>query len=137
MPILHSEDEESSSSDGEYGTSESESEDEQAVMKPVFVRKENRMTIKEQENKALQEEQFAEKKKQQDEERKNQTRTMVAESIRRTDEMNETHYDDADSDAGLPDDADDEEDELEVRFTIIRPSLRASDCFHFISLSEH
>lgn len=110
MPILHSEDEEDSS-DGDYS---SDSEEEEVTMKPVFVRKENRMTIKEQENKALADEKQAEKKRVQDEERKNQTRTMVAESIRRTDEQNETHYDDADSDAGLPDDADDLDDELEV-----------------------
>lgn len=111
MPILHSEDEESS--DGDY-SSESESEEEEVSLKPVFVRKENRMTIKEQESKQMEEERFAAKKKIQEEERKNQTRTMVAESIRRTEQMNETHYDDADSDAGLPDDADDVDDELEV-----------------------
>ncbi len=112
MPILHSENEDSSS-DGEY-SSESESEEEEVCMKPVFVRKENRMTIKEQESKQLEEERNAAKKKIQEEERINQTRTMVAESIRRTEQMNETHYDDADSDAGLPDDTDDMDDELEV-----------------------
>jgi len=112
MPILHSENEDSSS-DGEY-SSESESEEEEVSMKPVFVRKENRMTIKEQESKQLEEERNAAKKKIQEEERKNQTRTMVAESIRRTEQMNETHYDDADSDAGLPDDTGDMDDELEV-----------------------
>ena len=116
MPILHSENEDSS--EGEYSSDSDSEEDEQVSMKPVFVRKENRMTIKEQENQALKEEQLVEKKKQQEEERKNQTRTMVAESIRRTDELNETHYDDADSDAGLPDDADDLDDELEVELIV-------------------
>ena len=46
--------------------------------------------------------------------------------------MNETHYDDADSDAGLPDDTDDMDDELEV----IRPLLDRfvlSVCNHILA----
>ena len=114
MPILHSEDE--SSEDNENYSSESEDSDEEIgkMMKPVFVRKENRMTIKEQENRVLLEESIVEKKKVQKEERKNQTRVMVAESIKRADELNDNHLDDANSDAGLPDDTDDLDDEFEV-----------------------
>ncbi len=77
------------------------------------------MTIKEQESKVLKDEALAERKKLQEDERKTQTRVMVAESIRRNDEENATHYDDADSDAGLPDDTDDLDDEVEVRFSSV------------------
>ena len=44
-----------------------------------------------------------------------QTRVLVAESIRRNIEMTEMSHTDADSDAGLPDDSDDLDDEMEVR----------------------
>mmetsp|Transcript_112120 Transcript_112120/g.219812 ORF Transcript_112120/g.219812 Transcript_112120/m.219812 type:complete len:271 (-) Transcript_112120:1-813(-) len=120
MPILHSEDE-NSSSEEEYSSSE-ESEEEQH-QKPVFVRKENRMTIKEQEMQQQNEEKLLEKKRHQEEERKNQTRIMVAESIRKTEEQS-THFDDADSDAGLPDDADDVDDEVEYEAWKVREMAR-------------
>lgn len=113
MAILNSDDE-SSDDENSYSSSGSDSEEGDRVIKPVFVRKENRLTIKEQESKALKEEALAGKKRQLDEERKTQTRVMVAESIRKNDEQNAAHYDDADSDAGLPDDTDDLDDEVEV-----------------------
>jgi hypothetical protein len=43
-----------------------------------------------------------------------QTLVMVAEGIRRSQEMSEMSHTDADSDAGLPDDSDDLEDSMEV-----------------------
>ena len=43
-----------------------------------------------------------------------QTRVLVAESIRRNIEMSEMSQTDADSDAGLPDDSDEADDEIEV-----------------------
>ena len=49
---------------------------------------------------------------------------MVAESIRRNQEMADMSHTDADSDAGLPDDTDDLDDPLEVRTT--PPSLHSS-----------
>ena len=115
MPILHSEDENSDEEDYDSESeSDSENEDSGRMLKPVFVRKENRVTIKDQENKLLADEALLEKKKIIKEERKSQTRVLVAESIRRTEEMNDAYLDDADSDAGLPDDADDVDDEMEV-----------------------
>lgn len=119
MPILHSEDE--SSSENEYSSSE-ESEEEQQL-KPVFVRKENRMTIKEAEKIQQQEEKNAEKRRMKDEERKNQTRVLVAESIRKSEEQS-THYDDNDSDAGLPDDTDNLDDEVEYDTWKVREMAR-------------
>ena len=44
-----------------------------------------------------------------------QTRVLVAESIRRNQEMSEMSHTDADSDAGLPDDSDELDNEIEVR----------------------
>ena len=41
---------------------------------------------------------------------------MVAESIRRNQEMADMSHTDADSDAGLPDDSDDLDDPLEVKY---------------------
>lgn len=120
-----------SSSESEYET-ESDEEDEQQLLKPVFVPKLKRETIMEQERKAAEEaarlEQEAEEVQSllitelvssvvaekwsilllcgvvQLEERKQQTRAIVAETIRRQEELKEMDRTDADSDAGMPDD---------------------------------
>jgi hypothetical protein len=119
MPIFHTEDEsEEGSSSGNESEDESDEEEEQ-TMKPVFVRKENRVTIQQQEEKLHSQKTLVEKSIIQKEDRKNQTRVLVAESIRKSEEINDQHLDDADSDAGLPDDTNDVDDELEVNPSLL------------------
>ena len=116
MPILNSEDEDSE--EYESGSSDEYSEDEEDVgriMKPVFVPRSSRVTIHEVEKKQKEEQILAEKKRLKKEERKSETRALLAESIRRNQELEENHMDDANSDAGMPDDTDGVDDELEVR----------------------
>ena len=43
---------------------------------------------------------------------------MVAEGIRRDQDLSEMSHTDADSDAGLPDDSDDAEDVMEVKLCV-------------------
>lgn len=102
-------------SEYETDSDDSEEEEERVMLRPVFVPRAKRETIIEQEQKQAEEELQQEKKLRQAEERKKQTRVMVAESIKRIDEKKELSMTDADSDAGLPDDADDANDEEEVR----------------------
>jgi hypothetical protein len=59
-----------------------------------------------------------------------QTLVLVAEGIRRSQEMSEMSHTDADSDAGLPDDSDDLEDDMEVCMTESTPLRK----FHFVTL---
>lgn len=93
--------------DSETEDSSSDEEDQRILMKPVFVPRSRRETIREREEKELE----AEKIKEQsallkEETRKHQTRVLVAEGIRREEEKKALLATDADSDNGLPDDAD-------------------------------
>ena len=102
-----------SSEESEYET-DSEDEEEREILKPVFVPKSKRETIFEYERKLAEEEALLEKKQKALEERKQQSRVLVAESVRRLDAKNETDATDADSDAGMPDDTDNLDEEEEV-----------------------
>jgi microfibrillar-associated protein 1 len=101
----------SSSSSSEYETdSDEDSDDENIVIKPIFIPKNKRETIKNENDDDSEAAEEAEILK--DEERKFKTRLLVAESIRKIDEKNELELvTDIDSDAGLPDDNDDVTDE--------------------------
>jgi hypothetical protein len=98
--------------------SEDFSDEDDQVLKPVFVSKQNRVTIKEREEKQLKEESLNQKLRQENEIKKNETRVLVAESIRKIEESKELNLSDADSEAGIPDDTDNLEDELEVHLLI-------------------
>ena len=102
-----------SEEESEYET-DSEEEEEREILKPVFVPKSKRETIFEYERKLAEEEALQEKKLRALEERKQQSRVLVAESVRRLDAKNETDATDADSDAGMPDDTDNLDEEEEV-----------------------
>lgn len=123
MPILHSEEDDSDADTGSEETS-SDEEDDGRILKPVFVPRHNRVTIHEKEAKERDDELLAEKKQQLLEERKTQTRIMVAESIRKNQELEDMHVDDANSDAGLPDDIDDIDEELEYEAWKVREIQR-------------
>lgn len=93
---------------------ETDSEEEQEILKPVFVPKAKRETILEYERKLAEEESLFEKKQKALEERKQQSRILVAESVKRQDDKREADATDADSDTGMPDDTDDLDEEEEV-----------------------
>lgn len=85
---------------------EEEEEDPYLFVKPVFVPKhlrQSEMAKAEEEKKQLM---WEEKKKLFEESRKAQTKVFVAEAVR-INENSEVNNDDANSEAGLPDDADD------------------------------
>jgi hypothetical protein len=114
-----SEDSASQSDDGsEYesgsGSDFESEEDHGVIMKPTFIPRKNRVTIQEQERKAQEQAELEKKKSEMLEINKSKTRVMVAESIRKMEELQELNADDVDSDTGKPDDTDDLEDDMEV-----------------------
>ena len=93
MPVFHSEDEASESSKSNDSSDEDndsevddDEEDDSKLFKPVFIRKENRITIKDKEQKLLNDQKSNESKLKQLNDRKQQTRELVAETIRRNHE---------------------------------------------------
>lgn len=123
MPVLNSEDESSEAegaSEEEDGSSSSGSDSGSdsdcggRMLKPVFVPRKDRVTIHEQEAKARAEEAKMEEQRRAQEQKKESTRVLVAESMRRIADE-EAQVDDADEDAGLPDDTDSVDPALEVR----------------------
>ena len=99
-----------SSDSSEYETDSDDDSDENIVIKPIFIPKNKRETVKKDSDNDSEAAEEAEILK--DEERKFKTRLLVAESIRRSDEKNELELTaDVDSDTGLPDDNDDVTDE--------------------------
>jgi hypothetical protein len=105
----------SSASASEYETdSDESSEGETERLRPVFVPKHLRTTIKDQAMIEAEEELKLKKKKEADMNRKQLSRTMLAESLKRRDEAMALDETDGDSDAGLPDVTDDPNDPIEV-----------------------
>lgn len=119
---------EEESSEYETETDETDSEDESnsKLLKPLFISRQYRQTLRQQEE----EEKLQELKKQQEilqrEERKQQTRVLVAESIKKQNEIDAMKdVTDNDSDAGLPDDVDyDDQEEEEYNAWKIREMFR-------------
>lgn len=97
---------------------ETDSEDEVEILKPVFVPKNKRITVVQQEEKQLQEQLAEQKKKDLHKKRVNHTRSLVAESIRRIDEQKQQEEDEVGSDTGLPDDTDNPDEDIEVCFLL-------------------
>lgn len=95
-------------SESEYETDSDYSEEESGpvLMKPVFVPRHRRETINEQLLQAAELEKRQEIEVQVQQQRKQATRVMVAESVRRFEEKQNLDATDVDSDAGLPDDTD-------------------------------
>src|SRR5688572_17394921 len=93
---------------------ETDSEGEIEILKPVFVPKNKRITVVQQEDKQIQEELIEQRKKDVNKKRIEHTRSLVAESIRRVDEEKKLD-DEVGSDNGLPDDTDNPDEDIEVR----------------------
>lgn len=106
----------SDNSESEYETDTDFSEDDdRQILKPIFIPRNKRETIREQEAKEEQDLLREKRREIEAEKRKVQTKSMVADCIRRKEEELVDNTD-GDSDAGLPDDTDDLDDELEVNF---------------------
>jgi len=102
MPVFHSEDEASDSSksnenssdeddennidDDDEDDDDEEDDEDQKLFKPVFIKKENRITIKEKELKIINDIKINEIKQKQLNDRKQHTRVLIAETIRKNNE---------------------------------------------------
>ena len=108
--ILSEESDEEEEEDEEEDEEEMEDavEPAQPLLKPVFVRREERDTIIEKEKKDLEEKQKLEKQKQKQEERIKETKELVQKTIE-----DENKSVESDDDNKMPDDTDKPEDELE------------------------
>jgi microfibrillar-associated protein 1 len=123
----------SEESESEYETDSDEESSEEEVntkhtlMKPVFVPKSRRTTVADKDA-VLQEEEAQQRKKELElEERKRSTHVLVAESVRKQDERDKllsSAATDVDSDAGMPDDTDDADDDEEFENWKIREVAR-------------
>uniref|UniRef100_A0A061QYR8 Microfibrillar-associated protein 1 n=1 Tax=Tetraselmis sp. GSL018 TaxID=582737 RepID=A0A061QYR8_9CHLO len=108
------EDDEESAEESEYETDSDEEEDERQMLKPVFVSKAERETIKERERlEAAEAEAAAERAKVRAEERKAETRDIVIETIRKEVEAENAAPAKDEADVATDDD-DDEEAEFEA-----------------------
>jgi len=112
-----------SDSSGDEYTDES-SEEEAVIMKPVFIPRDKRQTLTLAEARRIEDEAQQEKNRIAEEARKQQTRTQLAESIKRMDEAKDLDATDGDSDAGLPDDTDNLDDDMEFENWKLREILR-------------
>lgn len=110
-------DEEESSGSSEYETESEEESDEddgvgRTLLKPLFVPRARRDTIRTQEELDREKESMRQQELLKKESKKHQTRVMLADSIRRQEELDaKGDVTDMDSDAGLPDDSDDVADD--------------------------
>ena len=106
-------------SESEYETDSDESSEEDTKMKkPVFVPRNNRETLKEQERKIEVQLELEKQKSIQEQGRKQQTREMVADSIRRNEESAFANLN-QDNDEGRPDDTDEPDDDDEEVIKIL------------------
>ncbi|CAH0477217.1 unnamed protein product [Peronospora belbahrii] len=94
----------SSSSSSEYETDTDDSEPGEELMKPVFVPKKSRGTLKRQEEIAAEEERREKREQEKMKTRKMESRRLVAEDVQR--EQNSTNKGDDDTDVEMPDDTD-------------------------------
>lgn len=101
-------------SESEYETdSDDDDENEQQLLKPLFIPRSKRETIQDYEKKQQEIDIKVKQNELRQDERKEQTRTLLAESLKRV-EMRDANDDtDVDSDFGLPDDSDNLDDLLE------------------------
>mmetsp|Transcript_4121 Transcript_4121/g.5295 ORF Transcript_4121/g.5295 Transcript_4121/m.5295 type:complete len:470 (+) Transcript_4121:39-1448(+) len=121
------EDEESDSDEdsSEWETDTDESEDEEGqILKPIFVPKNQRETIKEAEQKALAEEAKKKKLILKKEDEKRRTRDMIAQIIRKESEQVSKHLDGNDSENDMPDDRDELDEALEYEAWKVRELQR-------------
>lgn len=93
---------------------EGEEEDEAMMIKPVFVPKSKRSTASTKEQQDLMQEVEEQQKRRLEEKRKELTRSQLAETLRRNEHTVHLENADNDSNFGMPSDASDYDDDVEV-----------------------